>query len=108
MIGASGTFETANIVEDAGNRKYTAAAGAGPVSFTPVDAAATIYYPMSGDVEFIAYYPYESPLTDFTLPVSVAVQTDQSSIDVLYAPKTKGAYSKSKKTIRSIFSSRTG
>ncbi|MDR1153326.1 MAG: fimbrillin family protein [Bacteroidales bacterium] len=93
MIGAAGTLTSANIVEGADNRQYVAAAGTGPVSLAPQPGEA-IYYPMSGNVEFIAYYPYRSPLTDFELPVSVANQGNQSAIDVLYAPKTNGGYSR--------------
>jgi formylglycine-generating enzyme required for sulfatase activity len=93
MIGAAGALAPGNIVEGVDNRQYEAAAGTGAVAFTPVGEA--IYYPMSGNVEFIAYYPYRSPLTDFKLPVDVANQGDQSAIDVLYAPKTNGAYNKS-------------
>ncbi|MDR1155998.1 MAG: fimbrillin family protein [Bacteroidales bacterium] len=100
MIKADpGALAPGNIVEDAGNRQYTAsAAGAGSVSFTPQPGDA-IYYPVSGDVEFIAYHPYAATVTsDFNLPVSVAVQTDQSKIDALYA-KTNGAYNKSKNPV---------
>ncbi|MDR1172707.1 MAG: fimbrillin family protein, partial [Bacteroidales bacterium] len=58
MIRADpGTLAPENIVEDADNRQYKADGGAGSVSFTPVGAADAIYYPMSGNVEFIAYYP---------------------------------------------------
>ncbi|MDR1154566.1 MAG: SUMF1/EgtB/PvdO family nonheme iron enzyme [Bacteroidales bacterium] len=87
-------LSSGNIVEDAGNRQYTASAAGAGVSFTPQPGAA-IYYPVSGNVEFIAYYPYSTSVpSDFKLPVSVAVQTDPSAIDALYA-KTNGGYNKS-------------
>jgi formylglycine-generating enzyme required for sulfatase activity len=107
MIKADpGTLAAGNIVEDAGNRQYQAdAGGAGPVSFTPQPGAA-IYYPVSGDVEFIAYYPYAATVTsDFKLPVSVAEQSSQSAIDALYA-KTSGGYNKSKNPVDLQFSHR--
>jgi hypothetical protein len=106
MIGASGTLAPGNIVEDAGNRQYTAdAAGSGSVSFTP-EGGEAIYYPVSGNVEFIAYHPYSASVTsDFKLPVSVAEQTDPSAIDALYA-KTNGAYNKSKNPVDLQFTHR--
>jgi formylglycine-generating enzyme required for sulfatase activity len=95
MIKADpGALAAGNIVEDAGNRQYTASAdGTGAVSFTP-QPGEVIYYPVSGNVEFIAYYPYTSPLTDFKLPVDVSNQANPSAIDALYA-KTSGGYNKS-------------
>jgi hypothetical protein len=90
-----GTLATANISEGVDNRQYKAFSTASSTSFTPVGGA--IYYPMSGNVEFIAYYPYRANLTDFKLPIDVgtASQSSQPDIDVLYAPKTGGSYNKS-------------
>ncbi|MDR1156657.1 MAG: fimbrillin family protein [Bacteroidales bacterium] len=72
MIKADpGTLAPGNIVEEAGNRQYEAdASGSGAVSFMPQPGEA-IYYPVSGDVEFIAYHPYAATVpADFKLPVS--------------------------------------
>ncbi|MDR1154329.1 MAG: fimbrillin family protein [Bacteroidales bacterium] len=107
MIKADpGALAAGNIVEDAGNRQYAASAdGAGAVSFTPQPGDA-IYYPVSGDVEFIAYHPYAATVpAGFKLPVSVAVQTDPSAIDALYA-KTSGGYNKSKNPVDLQFTHR--
>jgi hypothetical protein len=82
MIGESGGLVAGNIGAD--NRPYSAFTNGNSTEFRPVDNP--IYYSMSGNVKFIAYYPYQSPLTDFKLPVSVVEQDDQSVIDVLYAP----------------------
>ncbi|MDR1156629.1 MAG: fimbrillin family protein [Bacteroidales bacterium] len=97
MIDADEDLATEHIKEGADNREYRSAAGTGNVSFT--EAGSKIYYPMSGNVEFIAYHPYSSSVEDFKLPVNVGTQTDQSAIDVLYAPKTNGGYNKSKKDV---------
>jgi hypothetical protein len=95
MIGKDAGLTTDNIKESAGNREYRAAAGTGAVAFTA--AGGKIYYPMSGNVEFIAYHPYKASLSSFNLPIDVATanQSNQSKIDVLYAPKTSGSYNKS-------------
>ncbi|GHT33701.1 hypothetical protein AGMMS49574_19910 [Bacteroidia bacterium] len=75
-----------NISVGVDNREYEASTGP-TATFTSPDGN-TIYYPASGDdVKFIAYYPYSSSVNGaYELPVSVADQTDQSAIDVLYAP----------------------
>jgi formylglycine-generating enzyme required for sulfatase activity len=106
MIKADpGALAAGNIVEDAGNRQYTASADGAGVSFTP-QPGETIYYPVSGNVEFIAYHPYSATVpSDFKLPVSVAVQIDPSKIDVLYA-KTNGGYNKSKNPVDLQFTHR--
>ena len=36
-------------------------------------------------IDFIAYYPYTTDITNFTFPVDVSVQEPQSSIDIMYA-----------------------
>lgn len=74
---------TDTIAENASNRKYTTnTAGI----FSPATADQTIYYPMNNSlVDFIAYYPYSSSMSNFSIPISVATQTNQSDIDVKYA-----------------------
>jgi formylglycine-generating enzyme required for sulfatase activity len=84
MIDASGGLTAENIAGGADNRPYSASGDGNSVMFAPVDGA--IYYPASGDVKFVSYHPYRANLTDFKLPVSVSDQSDQSAIDVLYAP----------------------
>lgn len=92
MIDATaGTLTAGNIVEGVDNRQYKAAAAGTNPDFTQVGG--TIYYPATGSVKFLAYYPYKASLTDFKLPVSVSSQTSQSAIDVLYAPVTTASYS---------------
>lgn len=49
-----------------------------------------IYFPETGNVDFIAYYPYKADLTGVSLPISVADQTKPAAIDVLYADNAKG------------------
>ena len=93
MVDATaGTLTAGNIVESVDNRQYKAAAAGANPDFTQVGG--TIYYPATGNVKFLAYYPYSSSVTaDFKLPVSVSSQSSLSAIDVLYAPVTSTSYS---------------
>ncbi|GHU64136.1 hypothetical protein FACS1894123_08330 [Bacteroidia bacterium] len=87
-----GTLAAENILENAANIRYNSAAGgAGAVAFNA--HSTTIYYPVSGNVKFIAYYPYRASLTDYKLPINLSNQSNQSAIDLLYAPAGT-AYSK--------------
>ena len=70
----------------ASNKKYTTG-GNGNFSAQGQDL---INYPESGAVDFIAYYPYNTELTGTSLPVSVADQSNQAAIDVLYSNNAKG------------------
>jgi hypothetical protein len=97
MIKNGASLTAANILENADNRLYQAATTGTTVSFTPATAGTDIYYPTSESVQFIAYYPYTTPITGYKLPINLSVQTSQPAIDVLYAPadatysKTSGA-----------------
>lgn len=70
----------------AANKKYTTG-GNGNFS---ADGAEVINYPESGTVDFIAYYPYTASVSGSTLPVSVADQSNQAAIDVLYSNNATG------------------
>lgn len=79
---------TNTISENASNRKYAVSETG---AFSPDSASQTIYYPMNDSkVDFIAYYPFTDTLSTSDLPVSVAVQTSQSAIDVMYAQRVSG------------------
>jgi hypothetical protein len=96
MLGNGQPLATATILESADNVEYqTASAGLTTASFNPSSGVEPIYYPVTGSVNFIAYYPYAAAATGtpFSLPVSVASQSSQSAIDVLYAHATT-AYDK--------------
>lgn len=49
-------------VAGANNRKYKASAGT-TAAFTPATADQTVYYPFSGNVDFVAYYPYSTSVS---------------------------------------------
>jgi hypothetical protein len=88
MLKTPFTLAAGNISESVDNRQYKADGAGLSVSFSPVTTGTEIYYPVAGDVKFIAYYPYAASLTDYKLPIDVssAKQGNQSAIDVLYAP----------------------
>lgn len=48
---------------------------------------AVIYYPQSGKVGFLAYYPYQKGVTGFIYKVRVADQTKLAAIDLMLASK---------------------
>jgi hypothetical protein len=106
MIGNGDTDITGNIKENADNIQYKADNGTATSSFSPVSGT-PIYYPVSGDkVDFIAYYPYKTPITNYTYPVDVSNQTTPADIDVLYvkATNTGNGYDKNSGTVDLQFS----
>jgi endonuclease G len=102
MLKSNYSLSAANISESVNNREYETANSGATVTFSPTgdtgDTDNTIYYPVAGNVKFIAYYPYSSSIADFKLPINVANQSVQSDIDVLYAP-TADAYTKTSGTV---------
>lgn len=93
-----GDITGAGTANAADNREYgvTPATGAlSPASGTP------IYYPQSGNVDFIAYYPYGEKGTgdgkvtvDYKYNISASDQSDPATIDVLWAKAANRASSK--------------
>lgn len=89
----------------ADNRLYNVNPGTG--ALTPDDAGA-LYYPQSGNVDFIAYYPHtgtagtgSGQIDNYIYHLTVDGQTDeaaQNGLDVLYAKADNGGfgYTKSK------------
>ncbi|MBC5614551.1 SUMF1/EgtB/PvdO family nonheme iron enzyme [Bacteroides hominis] len=100
MLTAGGTLP-GNIVSGTDNVRYAVTdASTGALSGGPV------YYPQSGNVDFVAYYPHGTVstgaaagtvnTTDYTYNISLVGQTDaatQNTLDVLYARKANIAKS---------------
>lgn len=62
---------------------------ASKAEFHPADTDETIYYPRTGKVDIIAYYPWRAPsATPYVYSVDVTDQEDPGQIDVLYAKIT--------------------
>jgi formylglycine-generating enzyme required for sulfatase activity len=71
------------------NRLYTVVDGSLPTVFLqPATINQTIYYPNSGNVQFIAYYPWKAGATggiiDYKYPVDISNQADTTHLDLLY------------------------
>ncbi|MEG1898123.1 MAG: fimbrillin family protein [Bacteroidales bacterium] len=81
------------ISEEAENRNYTTT---GDGKFSPVTTPAnqTIYFPITGQTDFMAYYPWQSITKDasnkYLYAVNVASQTSQKAIDLMAAAKVVG------------------
>jgi endonuclease G len=67
----------------ASNKSYTTTAGDGEFKPTATDQA--IFYPETGTVDFVAYYPYKQALAGTSYSVNVTDQTNQAAIDLMYA-----------------------
>jgi len=67
----------------ASNKKYITTAGDGEFKASATDQS--IFYPESGTVDFVAYYPYLQTLSGTNYSVNVANQTNQAAIDLMYA-----------------------
>jgi len=74
----------------ASNKQYVTTSGDG--NFSASSTTEEINYPADGsNVDFIAYYPYQTTITNNIYPVNVADQTQQNKIDLLYANNVTGA-----------------
>lgn len=108
MIKTGQALNSANIAEGADNVEYKAQTGGNAISgFIPMSGT-PIFYPQNRDkVDFIAYYPYKSSLTNYTYPVDVSNQASPANIDVLYANTANtasGGYNKNSGTVDLQFS----
>lgn len=70
------------IREDADNIAYKTE---GDGAFSPVTAEQIIYFPMDGDVDFHAYYPYTAEVNDYRIALDLSDQSNQEALDLMYA-----------------------
>lgn len=61
----------------------------GDGKFTAV--AEGIIFPKNGNLDFIAYYPFNATINEYKYAINVANQTKSADIDVLYSDNAKGA-----------------
>lgn len=74
----------------ASNKQYVTANGDG--NFKAGSTTEELMYPTDGsNVDFIAYYPYQTSISNNTYPVNVSDQTQQNKIDLLYANNVTAA-----------------
>ncbi len=74
---------SATIAENASNVKYTAASAGTSTAFS--STGTIVYYPVSGNVDFIAYHPHSAAVANFVYPVNVGIQASQTAIDLMWA-----------------------
>lgn len=70
------------IREDADNIAYKTE---GDGAFSPVAAEQIIYFPMNGDVDFYAYYPYTPEVNDYRIALDLTDQSNQEALDLMFA-----------------------
>jgi len=94
MIESGKTLSSGTIVAQADNRKYKPSAEGTNVAIVPDDSNQAIYYPASGTVDFIAYYPWAGTgtsagqINNYQYPVDL---TDQSkAANYLISRNAKG------------------
>lgn len=91
MMNAGSGIETAT----SQNKKYIAQTN-GTLTAAPGNG---IYLPESGNVDFIAYYPYTTSVSGNKLAVNVSDQSNPAAIDLIYSNGTKGVAATTATTI---------
>lgn len=91
MMNAGSGIEAAT----AQNKKYIAQTN-GTLTAAPDNG---IYLPESGNVDFIAYYPYTTSVSGNKLAVNVSDQSNPAAIDLIYSNGTKGVAATTATTI---------
>lgn len=92
MMNAGSGIEAAT----AQNKKYIAQTN-GTLTAAPGNG---IYLPESGNVDFIAYYPYTTSVSGNKLAVNVSDQSNPAAIDLIYSNGTKEIAATTATTIR--------
>ena len=91
MMNAGSGIEAAT----AQNKKYIAQTN-GTLTAAPGNG---IYLPESGNVDFIAYYPYTTSVSGNKLALNVSDQSNPAAIDLIYSNGTKGVAATTATTI---------
>lgn len=95
MMNAGSGIEAAT----AQNKKYIAQTN-GTLTAAPGNG---IYLPESGNVDFIAYYPYTTSVSGNKIAVNVSDQSKPAAIDLIYSNGTKGIEATTATTISLAF-----
>jgi Carbohydrate binding domain. len=83
-LNTGNPLAAANIYNGNENIKHVTTIGNGV--FTAAVPAETIQFPANGDdLDFIAYYPYQTTISGYIYPVDVANQSNLPNIDLLYS-----------------------
>ena len=84
-LKADQALSAAAIFDGKSNVKFTTT---GDGTFTP--SAAPINFPESGNLDFVAYYPFQNMAIDFVYNIDVSTQFSPAAIDLLYSNNAKG------------------
>lgn len=76
------------------NTQYSTTSDDTSADFSVVSPDAPLYYPQSGNVDIMAYYPYVSGVTVGAYPLDVTTQTPSKSIDLMIATESDVVKSK--------------
>lgn len=82
MTGENKVLSKDAISEEADNIAYRTE---GDGAFSPVAAEQIIYFPMNGDVDFYAYYPYTPEVNDYRIALDLTDQSNQEALDLMFA-----------------------
>ncbi|MDR1919699.1 MAG: SUMF1/EgtB/PvdO family nonheme iron enzyme [Tannerellaceae bacterium] len=93
MLTAGQALSSAAISEDADNRKYQPQTADVSSYLVPAADDQTVYFPGSGSVDFLAYYPWKASgsglgqINNYVYPIDLTDQSDPAALDLLYARK---------------------
>lgn len=82
MVGENKVLSKDAISEEADNIAYRTE---GDGAFSPVAAEQIIYFPMNGDVDFYAYYPYTPEVNYYRIALDLTDQSNQEALDLMFA-----------------------
>ncbi|MEA5128820.1 MAG: fimbrillin family protein [Proteiniphilum sp.] len=84
-----GTTLPSGVYDGKENVKYTTPDDGANGTFTA--ATTSIYFPETGALDFVAYYPYQATINNYTYNINVADQSNPAAIDLLYSNNATGA-----------------
>jgi len=90
MKSPGAALSSTSIIDGADNKIYSTS---GNGYFTPINDGQAIYYPQSGNVDFISYYPQQANLTDFKYQMDITDQSSQEALDLMYSNNLSGVNS---------------
>ncbi len=91
---------TQNVIGNA-NSKFVTSSNSSVADFVPATDNDYIYYPHSGNIDILVYYPYLENLYPLEYPLDVTDQSNQSEIDLMSAKE--GEIAKSDSAIDLVF-----
>jgi formylglycine-generating enzyme required for sulfatase activity len=94
MYASGEALSAASISEGADNRAYQPQTAAASSALSPATTGDAIYFPQSGQVDFVAYYPWKASgagpgqINAYVYPIDLSNQADPAALDLLYARRT--------------------